>query len=532
MAQACGSGNTVVGWDDAGCGTRKCHCGKPVCCPTSSAPKNCMWRGDSTGEINIAGIKSSWGGGFANDGNTDKCGRGDKVFCCPDPEYNEVIDGCAYADCGSDCPSGSTEMFVKVDTCWGKGQKYCCTTPADLADCHWVSGKSGNDCAQAVCAPTELAIDQASYGDSHSSCDWERKKVACCTVKKAAREPATCGADMCTIFPGYCPDEGSDDTTDNYRKRSDVRVFDKRGSAKTYGVEFGKLLIEYTAPAFPSIGKLFSSANSAQVLRWAFRLNQNYCSSNGMSVSSLPVGEVAQALYTGLNAEHIIDKQIMERFILATLTGYLQSRKIPNLLPISDVFWTTVWNSANAALAAFPPVGNAKGESPATPNDRIMQALGLMGFSVPLRLRNFENLAKAAVAADSDIAVNEMLTAIRNVFATFEYFRDYRVVAQWNSVLQQVGLQWAHIEQATGVTDLQNWWWAWAPDYFNEVEKFGQNWCVDAVRIASGVYAQARADGKSLKTNDMVVAVLSEFNSKIQLLKMPTIKADKTIITD
>ncbi|KUL82513.1 hypothetical protein ZTR_10626 [Talaromyces verruculosus] len=568
MAQACGSGYTVVGWDDAGCGTHKCHCGKPVCCPTSSAPKNCMWRGDSTvksgtssdcsaqcnqGEINIAGIKSNWGGGFVNDGNTDKCGRGDKVFCCPDPEYNEVIEGCAYADCGSDCPSGSKEMFVKLDTCWGKGQKYCCTTPADLADCHWVSGKSGNDCAQAVCAPTELAIDQASYGDSHSSCDWERKKVACCTVKKAAREPAICGADMCALFPGYCPDEDSDDTTDNYTKRSVLRVFDKRGSARTYTVEFGELLIKYTAPGYPSIGSLFSSANSAQVLRWAYRLNQNYCSSNGMSVSSLPAGAVAKALYAGLNAEHIIDKQIMERFILATLTGYLQSKKIPNLLPVSDVFWTTVWHSANAALGAFPPVGSANGASPATPNDRIMEALGsyknmapllatasginavkgrLMGFIVPFKLEKLEALAIAAVAADSDVTVNKMLTAIRNVFATFEYFRDYRVVAQWNSVLQQVGLQWAHVEQATGVTDLQNWWWAWAPDYFNEVEKYGQKWCIEAVRIASGVYAQARADGKSLKTNDMVVAVLSEFNSKIQLLKMPTINADKTIITD
>lgn len=72
-----------------------------------------MWRGDNTGksgtssdcnaqcnqaEINIGGIKSNWGGGFVNDGNTDKCGRGNKVFCCPDPEYSEVIDGCAYAD--------------------------------------------------------------------------------------------------------------------------------------------------------------------------------------------------------------------------------------------------------------------------------------------------------------------------------------------------------------------------------------------------------------------------------------------------
>ncbi|GKZ53812.1 hypothetical protein AnigIFM49718_008597 [Aspergillus niger] len=90
MANASGSGYTVVGWDDAGCGKKNCNCGKPVCCPTSSAAKDCIWRGDNTGdagvssnwnaqcqdgEINIAGIRSSWGGGFVNDGDTDKCGR-------------------------------------------------------------------------------------------------------------------------------------------------------------------------------------------------------------------------------------------------------------------------------------------------------------------------------------------------------------------------------------------------------------------------------------------------------------------------
>lgn len=30
-----------------------------------------------------------------NDGDTDKCDQGFKVFCCPDPEYNEVINRCA-----------------------------------------------------------------------------------------------------------------------------------------------------------------------------------------------------------------------------------------------------------------------------------------------------------------------------------------------------------------------------------------------------------------------------------------------------
>ncbi|PYI36129.1 hypothetical protein BP00DRAFT_432538 [Aspergillus indologenus CBS 114.80] len=568
MADACGSGYTVVGWDDAGCGKKSCHCGKPVCCPTSSAPKNCMWRGDNTGdagvssdcnaqcqagEINIAGIRSSWGGGFVNDGNTDKCGRGYKVFCCPDPEYSEVVDGCAYADCGKDCPSGSTEMFVKRDTCWSKGQKYCCSTPADLSNCHWVGGSSGNDCANAKCASTELAIDRAQYGDSSSGCDWSRKKVACCTVKKAAREPAKCGADLCSLFPGWCPDDGSDESSVSYRKRSELQLFDKLGKKQTYLAEVGKIAVEVVAAVYPSIGELFTIANSAQVIRYGFWLNKNYCTSNVMSVTPLPAGYIPPALYKGLNSEHVIDRQVIKYFIESAISGYLQSGKPAGLLPVSETFWLTMWHAANSALGAMPPVGGADGASPNTPNDRIMEAFGstkfpapllataaginaakgrLMGFSRPFSIQRIETLANLAVQADSEEAVNNLLTAIRNPFGVFEYFRDNRVVGEWNNVLQQVGLQWAHIEQATGVPDLQNWWWVWAPDFFQYVEDFSQGWATDAIRIAAGAYTAARTAGRTLKTNDMVVQALSEFQSKVQTMKMPTMKASKTTITD
>jgi len=71
-----------------------------------------MWRGQDTGqegassdcsgqcqagEINVNGIRSSWGGGFLNDRDTDKCGRGYKVFCCPDPDYQQVTKSCSWA---------------------------------------------------------------------------------------------------------------------------------------------------------------------------------------------------------------------------------------------------------------------------------------------------------------------------------------------------------------------------------------------------------------------------------------------------
>ncbi|KAL2816489.1 hypothetical protein BJX63DRAFT_137294 [Aspergillus granulosus] len=76
MSEACGAGYTVVGWDDAGCGT-------PSCISTLSG--QCR-----AGEINIKGIGFSWRGGFVNDGDTNKCGRGHKFFCCPDPDYAQL----------------------------------------------------------------------------------------------------------------------------------------------------------------------------------------------------------------------------------------------------------------------------------------------------------------------------------------------------------------------------------------------------------------------------------------------------------
>ncbi|RAL08484.1 uncharacterized protein BO97DRAFT_428310 [Aspergillus homomorphus CBS 101889] len=339
----------------------------------------------------------------------------------------------------------------------------------------------------------------------------------------------------------------------SYRKRSDRLSFDKRRNPRVYEAIVGEVVVRTLAAAYPSIGKLFTVANAGQVARWAFRLNQNYCTSKAMSVTSLPAGLVSKALYTGLNSEHVIDKQVINYFIQAALSGYLSSGPRANLLPIPETFWLNVWQTANSALKALPPVGNPAGESPNTPDQRVMEAFGsnlnpgsllataaainaakgkIMGFTFPITIRPIEKLSAAAVKADSDEAVNQLLTAIRISFAVFEYFRDYRVVKQWNNVLQQVGLQCAHIEYVTGVSDLQNWWWLWAPDYFQAVENFAQGWATEAIRAAASAYIQARTAGRSLKTYDVVVAALSEFQSKIQMMKMPIMDADKTTITD
>ncbi|KAJ5713914.1 CAZyme family GH18 [Penicillium malachiteum] len=114
----------------------------------------------------------------------------------------------------------------------------------------------------------------------------------------------------------------------------------------------------------------------------------------------------------------------------------------------------------------------------------------------------------------------------------YDFFADPRVSKTYNWVLQSVGLQMAQVEYATGVQDLQKWWWAWVPDYFQMVDDYSKGWAIEAIRAVAGVYAAARTDGRNLKTNDAVVTALSEFQSKIQTLSMPKITVTETTISD
>ncbi|KAG2418851.1 hypothetical protein HFD88_001953 [Aspergillus terreus] len=168
------------------------------------------------GEININGIRSSWGGGPQNDGDTDKCGRGYKIFCCPDPDYNTAKSQCSYADCGQDCPAGKISVLTKYDNCWRQGQKYCCPIDTELKSCHWRGGSGGSDCANAKCNATEVQIDLATYGDKSKACDWGRSKAACCTITKAPVRKATCSTNLCSLMDEFCLDDGGE------------RHFDKR----------------------------------------------------------------------------------------------------------------------------------------------------------------------------------------------------------------------------------------------------------------------------------------------------------------
>ncbi|KAL6229061.1 hypothetical protein BDW75DRAFT_246074 [Aspergillus navahoensis] len=509
MADACGSGYTVVGWDDAGCGKKSCHCGKPICCPTNSAPKNCNWRGDHTGdsgvgsdcsaqcaagEINIAGITSSWGGGFTNDGDTNKCGRGKKAFCCPDPEWEEVSDGCAYAKCGSDCPAGTKELFSKRDNCWTRSQKYCCPDP-DLTDCHWVSGSSGRDCANAKCADTEVAIDRASYGDSYSSCEWSRKKVACCTVSKAPPKPAICGAPLCEMLESYCSVDGDDE-----------------GSVQRRSVDIGASDEEERTS---SLSMLEKRSRTRQVIKYFIE-----CTINGL----LQSGAVPQ----------FVDS-----------TGV--SRVLP---PIPMWFWESLWHASNAALGARPAIGGPDGATYDTPNDRVMGAFGTTWYPSPLlathelinrpkgkmvglknmfAVKEFEKTVKNALKEDTDTAASGVLSLIQSGFAVFEYNAESHVHLKRNEVLQQVALQLKYIEEDLGIDNLETWWWLWAADFFQVASGAAQGNLIDVIRAAARMYIAANNQQK-LKTFDSVISALSSWESKIQNLpQLPPPPAQRTI---
>ncbi|KAE8353840.1 hypothetical protein BDV28DRAFT_132353 [Aspergillus coremiiformis] len=568
MAKACGSGNTVVGWDDDGCGTKSCHCGKPICCPSHSAPQNCVWRGDNTGtpgvnsdcsaqclpgEMNINGIVSSWGGGFTNDGDTDRCGRGYKAFCCPDPDYEDVIKGCSFAPCGSDCPTGKTSVFVKRDKCWVRRRKYCCPDPVELVDCHWVAGSAGNDCANAKCNATELQVDRATYGDTSSGCQWGRSKVACCTVKKAPAKEATCSADVCTLLKDYCPKNSDDDDQSVRRDLIPLEAAEdqnggqnhlaKRGSRKIREVLVGDAMIQVIIAAYPSIGQLFTVRRGAQVLRQAFRLRSGYCRAPSLEVSRLPQTPDNKLLTQWkLETEHPVDKTLLTRWVEAASSGNLMSGKRAPFPPVRAEFWQDIWNTGNLKLAQRPAVGDPKGKAPATPSERCAEAFGsdnntslflatekrlniakgkVMMCQNPVSVDAIKAEARRAARADTQTSADNLLSSIQLGFTVFEYLRRPELRIRWNQVLLQMDQQLRYIEEDTSTPYLRSWWTLWTDDYFMHAQQLARIWARQAIDGAAAPFVEARNRGIHLQTHDMVMAALQDFENEIKNMKMP-----------
>ncbi|RMY35478.1 hypothetical protein D0865_13898 [Hortaea werneckii] len=286
LADACGSGNTVVGWDDAGCGRKNHHYGKQICCPTDGAPTSCRWRGDHTdglggdcsgqcheGEINVAGIRSSWGGGFTNDGNTDKCGRGFKSFCCVAPDLKALTKDCSLTSCGGSCPSDKQAMFQYYDDCWfGRYKTYCCPDPAPISDCHWA----------ACCKIGQIQLDT---------------------------EPVTCSTDICDAIPGYCDSDEDDSTRLSRRSETEPpeEALYKRGQAKTFRAgKGGPKDLTVTSMRYPGPTQLYNNL-ALKAIPFAFRITKEYCIGPAIKAIKVPLENLERISLNGLDTEHTLN---------------------------------------------------------------------------------------------------------------------------------------------------------------------------------------------------------------------------------
>lgn len=229
MSDACGAGFTVVGWADEGCDKKNHYYGKPICCPSTGAPTSCQWRSGDTdgtkggcsgecykGEINVAGISSSWGGGFTNDGNTNKCRRGHKLFCCVAPDVAAINKKCSLTECGKSCSYGNKAVFKFHSDCpFERYKTYCCPDSSPVSQCHWVG--DGGDCANVHCPKDEIELARDPYGDPDTdswACPWGRDKAACCKIDRIEIQPATCSSNIYDVIEGYCDSDLADDDDD------------------------------------------------------------------------------------------------------------------------------------------------------------------------------------------------------------------------------------------------------------------------------------------------------------------------------
>ncbi|KAJ5426042.1 hypothetical protein N7465_001112 [Penicillium sp. CMV-2018d] len=525
MSNACGAGNTVVGWDDAGCGTSKCHCGKPICCPAKEAPKNCMWRGDNTGtpgvssdcsgqchagEININGIRSSYGGGFLNDGDTDKCGRGYKIFCCPDPDYKAASSKCAYADCGKDCPAGKRSVLTKYDKCWSSGQKYCCPTDTELNSCHWRGGSGGADCANAACKATEVQIDMATYGDK--SIAWGRSKAACCTVTKVPVRKATCSTNLCSIIEGYCADDGGERHFDKRRdlqgiqphesshshghghghshihhkrgaRSQDLIVLEpspnelaKRGTSGGIKITMAGLQVFVRTAAWPSIGKLYETKQGNKLSRTAYGLLPGPCGKRSCRVFDLPDNPTSSDL-KGYEAEHPFDKNLLPKFISDMGNHRLPSGRSAAHLPrIPAEFLVDKLNMINDDLAKRPRVGGDKGTAPATLGLRLAEAFGsnynrypfmptwkqlniakglVMRFKKPVRMSHIRIALSNALHTDTNEDVDALFSLVQMVIpAKYSWSEEKLTILQGFTVFDYIHQRGFHARFSTVHQDM------------------------------------------------------------------------------
>ena len=172
------------------------------------------------------------------------------------------------------------------------------------------------------------------------------------------------------------------------------------------------------------------------ILRSYFRLILGYCT--GTAVDIVPVPPNAdQSDFTGYEAEHPIDRQIMRPFAIATCSGVLPSGQVANIPTLDrQLFWKNQLHEYNGRLAGESAIGGPNGPQPGYVNDRIMESFGSYNYPYPFMAvdemingakgrimqlqpatapNEIDTLANNAVQQDTDEAADRLLQAMRIV---------------------------------------------------------------------------------------------------------------------
>ncbi|KAL7794847.1 hypothetical protein V8C43DRAFT_304830 [Trichoderma afarasin] len=428
----CGYGETLAGWDRDGCKENE---GKPICCPTDTAPEKCVWRGSGNdggiwgdcngqchnGEAMV--LSSKWGGGPEKDRESDpyKCARGHKVFCCEAGSWTAVTDGCYWTECtsGGSCKSGTKELAVKKGDCTSfRVNQYCCPDDTPLHDCTWRG--SAPDCVDTNCKMqdndkvlAEVQVDTHQRGGSWSWCNWGRKRSMCCQVSKAPIPPPTCGITTCDLEPLACNEDSWEDPEDDWLEPEDselsvdagdgndddgsVSVLEKRGGARRYQwyTTAGRWLEQRSRPDPGRSGYMRNIRNEVEgvATTWWQRRSQN-C--DGPVVSRQDLDRDGSAPEDS-HIEHLLPAILISRFAAVAnhgrhwaprrvasrrrdgriMAGQLTPEGPPTRTPpiTSSIFWHEVWNNATGLPAGLPGVTPNSPEM-RRPVDRLYEAIG------------------------------------------------------------------------------------------------------------------------------------------------------------
>ncbi|OHW99356.1 chitinase [Colletotrichum incanum] len=528
----CPKGEEMVAYDRNGCGSEDDTKGVPVCCPTGSTSKKCIWRGTPddggiwgdcngqchAGESKVAG--SSWGGGASADTKwpQKKCARGGKVLCCEANDWKDIIDGCSW-------------------TSWDTG----------LYECKWRG--SAPDCVDANCKSTEdgkdifeVQVDAHAGGSSWNLCSYDRKKALCCQLRVALPEPLTCKVNSCQLDYNFCSQTNRDEWGNHLEPRSDVvAARDEQGltvvsdadddewvllDKRTYKwvTSFGLIVTQYSL-TYPTPAGLMRRLREglARVLQYWATQSDN-CGSPGVEGRDI---DLDGAPPNRGQVEHTLPLVIVSRFASVAEHGQMwaprpaghinentgkakgqahpRGRRTTAPAAGNQNFWRNIWGNPTGLPANLPLV-TPNSPDMRRPEDRLYEALGsnthpthftflqdningIKGrveiFNAPMARRPFNIFLRDALDPSNDSPLTDIMSfmaPLRELVALYGYLRASDVVTSIDAgaaaILLQLQIMELNVADARGLVAQ---WNEFYPDYFRLVGNFARGWARDRI---------------------------------------------------